>query len=188
MGFSKTFTRLWKRLTPEERQTAAAAFWKEPSGESAATALAAIVKARHLRPQVARSLPVETKARALAGVLDPGEGVAASLVVVLHLDEREAEKLLALHDPLAALAETDDDVLSELIAQVETENEAVRKLLDEMLNEPGLLPDTAGDGPPPEVEIGELYQVVIECPDEAQQRAVYERLVAEGLKCRLLTL
>jgi hypothetical protein len=90
LGFSRTSTRLWKRLTPEERQTAAAAFWRGPSEELAATALAAIVKARHLRPPVARSLPVETKARALAGVLDPGEGVAASLVVALHLDERRA--------------------------------------------------------------------------------------------------
>jgi len=69
---------------------AAAAFWKEPPEESAATALAAIVRARHLRPQVARSLPIETRARALAGVLDPGEGVAASLVVALHLDERRS--------------------------------------------------------------------------------------------------
>ena len=90
MGFSNTSTRLWKRLTPEERQTAAAAFWREPSEESAANALAAIVQARHLRPQVARALPVETKAKALAAVLDPGEGVAASLVVALHLDERRA--------------------------------------------------------------------------------------------------
>ncbi len=37
---------------------------------------------------MARSLPVETRAKALAGVLDPGESVAASLLVALHLNER----------------------------------------------------------------------------------------------------
>ncbi len=36
--------------------------------------------------------------------------------------------------------------------------------------------------------IPELYQVLAECADEAEQRRVYERLTAEGLKCRLLTL
>jgi hypothetical protein len=52
------------------------------------TALAAIVKVRHLRPQVARSLPAETKTQALASVLDTGEGLASSLLVALHLAER----------------------------------------------------------------------------------------------------
>ena len=51
-------------------------------------ALAAVVKARHMRPQVARALPPEEQARALASVLDVGEPVASSLLVALHLGER----------------------------------------------------------------------------------------------------
>jgi len=38
------------------------------------------------------------------------------------------------------------------------------------------------EGPP------ELYQVVIECRDEAQQRELFERLKQEGVKVRLLVL
>lgn len=34
----------------------------------------------------------------------------------------------------------------------------------------------------------ELYQVVIECKDEAEQRELFERLVREGWKVRLLVL
>ena len=34
----------------------------------------------------------------------------------------------------------------------------------------------------------ELYQVVIECRDEAQQRELFERLKREGMKVRLLVL
>lgn len=34
----------------------------------------------------------------------------------------------------------------------------------------------------------ELYQVVIECRDEAEQRELFERLRAEGRKVRLLVL
>jgi hypothetical protein len=51
-------------------------------------ALGAVIKARRLRPQVARALPAEEQARALAGVLEPGEAVAAALLVALHLGER----------------------------------------------------------------------------------------------------
>jgi ParB-like chromosome segregation protein Spo0J len=111
-------------------------------------------------------------------------------VLVLDLDEREAAKLLALLDPLAAMAQADPDALAELLPDIETQNEALRAVLDriaarvEVENEPG-------DGPPrepPEVAVPEAYQVVVECRDEAQQRELYERLVAEGFSCRLLTL
>lgn len=34
----------------------------------------------------------------------------------------------------------------------------------------------------------DLYQVVVECTDEAQQRELFERLRREGLKVRLLVL
>jgi hypothetical protein len=34
----------------------------------------------------------------------------------------------------------------------------------------------------------ELYQVIIHCRDEAQQRELFERLRREGLRCRLTVL
>ncbi len=104
-------------------------------------------------------------------------------VLIVDLDDKEAAKLLALHDPLAGMAEADNDVLAELLQQVETENEAVRNLLDDMLTQPELPPDDQ-----PEVDIPETFQVVIECQDEAEQQAVYQRMISEGFKCRLLTL
>ena len=111
-------------------------------------------------------------------------------VLILDLDDAEAAKLLALHDPLAGLARADNDPLAELIDQVETENEAVRSLLDQMLGGPELPLDPPAEdpGPPPEVDVPEAFQVVVECGDEDQQRAVYQRMTAEGFKCRLLTL
>ena len=88
MPLEKTATRVWKRLTREERLAAATAFWRETPQDIAASALGAIVRARHLRPQVARSMGEEEKAKSLAGVLDPGETVAAALLVALHLGPR----------------------------------------------------------------------------------------------------
>jgi hypothetical protein len=83
-----TSVRVWKRLTREERLAAATAFWRESAADVMASALGAIVRARHVRPQVARGMADESKAQALAGILDPGESVAASLLVALHLSER----------------------------------------------------------------------------------------------------
>ena len=36
--------------------------------------------------------------------------------------------------------------------------------------------------------VPEIYQVVIECRHEREQRAVFERMRAEGYRCRVLTL
>jgi len=109
-------------------------------------------------------------------------------VLVLDLDEDEAAKLLAVHDPLAGMAGSNGAVLAELLGQVETENDAVQALLDGMLGEP----NAAGDEPEAEtaksLTIPEAFQVVVECRDEAEQQAVFERMTSEGYKCRLLTL
>ena len=107
-------------------------------------------------------------------------------VLVVDLDDAETAKLLALHDPLTGMAETNEDLLRELSAEVETDNEALRQLLDKTL---GAAPSEDALGTPPaEVRVPETYQVVVECDDEDQQRTLYERLVGEGCKCRLLTI
>jgi hypothetical protein len=109
-------------------------------------------------------------------------------VLIVDLDDAEAAKLLALHDPVANMAEPNNAVLAELLEQVETENRAVRAVLDQMLSSTSPWEDQPSQERPPEVEIPESYQVMVECKDEAEQKALYERLTAEGLICRLLTL
>ncbi len=109
-------------------------------------------------------------------------------VLVLDLDDKEAAKLLALLDPLANMAEPDPDVLAELLPGIETENEAVQAVLDGMAAPVEEQPEDDSQPEPCEVEVPEAYQVVVECRDESQQQEVYQRLVAEGFACRLLTL
>jgi len=109
-------------------------------------------------------------------------------VLIVDLDDREAAKLLALHDPLAGLAEPDHDVLAALLQDVETDSEAVRTLLDDMLAQPELPLDDPDAGLRPEVDVPEAFQVVVECRDETEQQTIYQRLTEEGHKCRLLTL
>jgi hypothetical protein len=108
--FETTATRLWKRLTREERLAAATSFWRDPPQEMAGPALAAIVKARRMRPQAARALSDEARVTTLAAILDPGETLAASLLVALHLGTRRP-LLSAFLDALAL--PHDDGVLKD---------------------------------------------------------------------------
>jgi ParB-like chromosome segregation protein Spo0J len=109
-------------------------------------------------------------------------------VLILDLDDAEAAKLLALHDPLANMADANQEALQDLLARVETENDAVQELLDEMRGEPETLPDDETEEPRGNVAIPESFQVVVECRDEAEQQALFERLAGEGFKCKLLML
>jgi len=109
-------------------------------------------------------------------------------VLVLDLSEQEAAKLLVLLDPLAGLAETDSDALAALLAEVETDNEAVQRMLDDLAAQPEPAMDDEPADEPGDVPVPEAFQVVVECRDEDEQRSVYERLTSEGFACRLLTL
>lgn len=110
-------------------------------------------------------------------------------VLVLDLNDAEADKLLALLDPLSDMAGSDADTLAALLSGVETENEAVRRVLDELAHaENDRASMAAGDSTRPEPKIPEVYQVVVQCDDESHQQEVFERLTAEGLNCHLLNL
>ena len=108
-------------------------------------------------------------------------------VLILDVDADEADKLLALHDPIGHLAETDAAVLAELIETVDTQNAALQKVLDELVSAEKLplpIPEPAVA----DVEIPATFQVIVECQSEPEQRTVYERLTADGYTCRVITL
>ena len=126
----RTAAKLWKKLDREERLAAATHFWGQPHAELMGPALGAIVKARHLRPQVARSMPPEEQARALASLLDPGETVAAGLLVALHLGERRQ----LLRDFLDALAlPHEDGVLKDEAEGASLDSSALDKAVQALL-------------------------------------------------------
>ncbi|MGL6196102.1 MAG: ParB N-terminal domain-containing protein, partial [Thermoguttaceae bacterium] len=53
-------------------------------------------------------------------------------VLILDLNEEEADKLLAVFDPLASLAETNATLLNELVQAYQTDNEAIKEFLQEI--------------------------------------------------------
>ncbi|HMO87379.1 MAG TPA: hypothetical protein PKC18_20910 [Lacipirellulaceae bacterium] len=125
----------------------------------------------------------------LRASLDPDAEIP---VLVLDVDDDEARQLLLTIDPLAAMAGADEAILAELLADVSLPIDA-QPLLAELTKqlaetEEALAElDDEDDQPPPEVEIPETLQVVVGCPDETSQQALYEELTARGFPCKLLT-
>jgi len=93
----------------------------------------------------------------LRAEIDPDADVP---VLVLDVDEREANKILATYDPLGGLAETDGELLASLVGEVETEREALATLLDELVQRSRFRDPAA-----PPVAFGEVLHVIVECRD-----------------------
>jgi len=109
-------------------------------------------------------------------------------VLILDVNEEEAKLILATHDPLAGMAGVAAEALDALLAEIHTDNPAVQAMWDSLTAAADILTDDPPAEPPKEATISSLFQVVVECANETEQQTVYERLAAEGLKCRVITL
>jgi hypothetical protein len=110
-------------------------------------------------------------------------------VLILDLDQDEAHKLMVALDPMAAMAEADKDLLGQLLAEIQTENEGLQAMFDDLVADEGI--DTN------KVESSEDYTedtssrqlgVLATCSDETEQEKAYQLLSEAGIECRCLTL
>ena len=126
--------------------------WRIHPPEQRAALEAILAEIGYAGALIARELP-DGSLQLLDGHLRAEVSPQADVpVLVVDLDDREAEKLLALHDPIAAMAQAEQLVLAELSSRVETENAALRQLLDSLLTrsaELHLPPESADDDLPP---------------------------------------
>ena len=107
---------------------------------------------------------------------------AARPTLILDVSDAEADLLLATHDPPAALPEYDRAKLDALLQEVRAKSPAVVGMLKDLAAEAGKGGKDKAPVLPPE-----RFEIVVACEDEGHQREVYDRLTAEGLKCRVLT-
>jgi DNA modification methylase len=88
-------------------------------------------------------------------------------VLILDVDQAEADKLLATIDPLAAMAEANEEKLAALLATLETESDEMRALVAEVAKEngatqtPEIVEDSApeADTVPTRCQPGDLWQL-----------------------------
>jgi hypothetical protein len=104
-------------------------------------------------------------------------------VLVLDVDEVEANMLLATLDPLATLAQRSQEQLETLLQTVETESAAVKSMLEGLAADAGI-PSAAEPISMPDYV--ERFCVLVDCASEPEQIALLARLESEGLECRAL--
>ena len=86
-----TPSRLWKRMTFEQRQRAARAFWQdEEAGDDQMQAALLIAQQKKFRPKTVAGLDVDRKARHLASLVSMPGTIAARALIVYHLAEHRA--------------------------------------------------------------------------------------------------
>lgn len=84
-----TPSRLWKRMTPEQRLHAARAFWRdEQAADDQAQAVLLISQLKKFRPKTVISLDEDRKAHHLASLASLPDSLAARALVVYHLAEQ----------------------------------------------------------------------------------------------------
>ena len=81
-----------------------------------------------------------------------------------------------------------DAALADLLRGVETEHPALEKMLGEMADRASEIRAASSSEGPGSRVVPEVYQVVVECEGEADQRRVFDRMTEEGYRCRVLTL
>ena len=106
-------------------------------------------------------------------------------VLILDVNEAEADKLLLSLDPLSALAEANKDALDSLLREVDTGSEALSQMFADLAQAEGITPPDEDDGVEAAPKTG--WEVVVTCPNEDAQRELFDRLTLEGMTCRVLT-
>lgn len=90
----------------------------------------------------------------------------------------------------AELAEWDEKALDQLLRSVQTEDQELATMLDELAQELDLVPpEESGEQQQAqgEQEIQRKFQVIVDCKDEEQQLALLEEFDLKGLEARALT-
>ena len=82
-------SRMWRLMPLDVRTSAAAAFWRdEQAALEQAEGVALIARHIKFRPKSVMSLPVDRKARHLAGLTQVSDLLAARLLVAYHLEHQ----------------------------------------------------------------------------------------------------
>ncbi len=121
--------RLWRLMSPDLRIAAATAFWTdEQAALERAEAVAQIARQIKFRPKSVLALPIERKAKHLAGLAQVSDLLAARLLVSYHLEHQRPmmgrfldllgiaheEGLIADESPTAPDTSTLDTAVTEL--------------------------------------------------------------------------
>lgn len=113
-------TRIWKRMPAERRLQAAETFWSdEQSTEQQVEAVAALASHMKFRAKSVVTLPLERKAKYLAGFPGISDSIAARALVSYHLEHQRP--MMAAFLNALGIAHEDGLISDETVAAPDTE-------------------------------------------------------------------
>ena len=114
-------TRIWKRMSPEQRLKAAEVFWSdEQSTDQQVEAVAALASHMKFRTKSLVSLPIDRKARYLATYPAISDTIAARALVSYHL-EHQRQMMAEFLDALG-IAHENGLISEESVSKPDAEN------------------------------------------------------------------
>ncbi len=115
--------------------------------------------------------------------LDPDQELP---VLVLDLDEAEAAKLLTVLDPLAGMAEANEEALTSLLAEIETESTGLKEMLKGLADDYGIEMEPGGEIDEVEPQIDRAAELQEKWGTELGQLWVIPSKTVKGGEHRLL--
>jgi hypothetical protein len=119
--------------------------------------------------------------------VDPeGRWFVPVLTGVAFATEQEAEAFLIADNRLTTLGGWQDEALLATMLGELAQANALQGVGYDGEDVDALLKRLAGPGPPADLSITRVYQVILECRDEAHQAELLARFAQEGLPCKAL--
>lgn len=107
-------------------------------------------------------------------------------IAITDLNDDEANKMLVMFDPIAAMAEYEREQLDGLLRDVHTGDEALQAMLAGLAKEAGIIPTSVNGQSAGVDNIPSQWAIMIECSSEQEQVELLERFTDEGIRCKAL--
>lgn len=106
-----------------------------------------------------------------------------STISVEYVDLTAEEELVALAtiDPIAAMADAQKEALKGLLATIKVSDDNLGEMLKDLGKKNAVAAQSLSSS-----QAGCIFQVLVKCKDEAEQQALLQRFISEGLECRAL--
>ncbi|MDO4587368.1 MAG: hypothetical protein Q4C95_08730 [Planctomycetia bacterium] len=120
----------------------------------------------------------------LRAEIDPEQFVP---VLILDVTANEANKLLLTHDPISEMANSNHAIMQKLTNVIENLSRPVNDYVQNLLNEADKLQKKIHTVKKPLI-VHDVFQVIVECSSEDEQKEIYDEFVSKGKKCKLLSI
>jgi len=163
--------------------------WREHSEAQADAMRGILAEVGYVGAVLARETPdgLQLIDGHLRAEIDPNGKIP---VLILDVTAEEADKILATFDPLAAMAEANEEALAGLLAEIETDSAGLQAMLDGLAEDNGIdvfQSNQLEQEMNTDSQLGDLeYKIIANCRSEEHQTEVLKLLEEHKIDCKAM--